>query len=64
VKRSVYSLPSLSHARLRGQEGSVEVPPPPHAAEDLVHLYNIRPSLEAIVSYKLSSGVVEGEQSV
>src|SRR5215203_200308 len=64
VERSVYALPPRPHAGPRGQEGSVEVLPPPHAADDLVHLYDPRPSLEAIVSYKLSSDVVEGEQPV
>src|SRR5918995_2845664 len=64
VERSVYALPLMPHARPRRQEGSVEVPPSPHAADDLVRLYDPRPSLEAIVSYKLSSDVVEGEQPV
>src|SRR5215213_9405685 len=64
LERSVYALPPLPHARPHGQEGSVELIPPPHAAHDLVHLYDPRPSLEAIVSRKLSSYVVEGEQLV
>src|ERR671916_145099 len=64
VERSVYALPFMPHARPRGQEGSVELIPPPHAAHDLVRLYDPRPSLEAIVSRKLSSYVVEGEQLV
>src|SRR5687767_566951 len=54
LERSVYALPPRCHARPCGQEGSVEVPPAPHAADDLVHLYDPRPSLEAIVSRKLS----------
>src|SRR5829696_1858852 len=61
---SVYSLPPLPHARPRGQEGSVELIPPPHAADDLLHPYDPHPSVEAIVSRKLSSYVVEGEQLV
>src|ERR671921_2975477 len=64
VERSVYALPLMPHARPRGQEGSIELIPPPHAAHDLVHLYDPRSSLEAIVSRKLSSYVVEGEQLV
>src|SRR5215211_1503705 len=64
VERSVYALPFVSHACPRGQEGSVELIVPPHAAEDLLHLYNPRPSVEAIVGRKLSSEVVEGEQPV
>src|ERR671913_2372162 len=64
VERSVYALPLVPHAGPRRQEGSVELIPPPHAADDLVHLYDPRPSVEAIVSRKLSSYVVEGEQLV
>src|SRR5215204_2138797 len=64
LERSVYVLPLMPHAHPRGQEGSVEVPPPPHAADDPVRLYNPRPSVEAIVSRKLSSDVVEGEQPI
>src|SRR5215213_3836658 len=64
LERSVYALPLMPHAGPRGQEGSVEVPPSPHAPEDLLHLYYPRPSGTAIVSYKLSSDVVEGEQPV
>src|SRR5215213_8546020 len=64
VESSIYSLPLMPHAGPRGQEGSVEVPPPPHAADDLLHLYDPRPSVEAILSRKLSSDVVEGEQPV
>ena len=64
VERSVYALPLVPHARPRGQEGSVELIPPPHAADDLLYPYDPRPSVEAIVSYKLSSDVVEGEQPV
>src|ERR671921_1321026 len=64
LKCSVYALPPLPHARPRRQKGSIEVPPPPHAADDLVHLYDPRPSLEAIVGHKLSSDIVEGEQPV
>src|SRR5215216_7106842 len=60
LESPVYTLPILPHARPRGQEGSVEVPPSPHAAEDLVHLYNPRPSVEAVVSRKLSSDLLEG----
>src|SRR5215216_1867523 len=64
LERSVYALPPLSHARPRRQEGSVEVPPPPHAADDLLHLHDPRPSVEAIVGRMLSSDIVEGEQPV
>src|SRR5919107_5127016 len=64
VESSVYALPLMPHAGPRGQEGSVEVPPPPHAADDLLHLYYPRPSVEAIVGRMLSSEVVEGEQPV
>jgi hypothetical protein len=64
VERSVYALPPLPQAGLRGQEGSVELILPPHATEDLLHLYYPRPSVEAIVSHKLSSVVFEGKQSV
>ncbi len=64
VERAVYALPLVPHAGPRGQEGSVELIPPPHAADDLVRLYDPRPSLEAILSRKLSSDVVEGEQSI
>src|SRR5215203_1385525 len=64
VERSVYALPLVPHARPRGQEGSIEVPPPPHAADDLLHFYDSRPTGTAIVSRKLSSEVVEGEQPV
>ena len=42
----------------------VELIPPPHAADDLLDLHDPRPSVEAIVSYKVSSDVVEGEQPV
>ena len=62
LERSVYALPPLPHAGPRRQEGSVEVLPPAHAADDLVHLYDSRPSGTAIVSRKLNSNVVEGEQ--
>src|SRR5215213_10881161 len=64
LKCSVYVLPPLPHACPRGQEGSVEVPPSPHTADDLLHPYNPRPSVKAIVSRMLSSDVVEGEQPV
>src|SRR5215203_1127257 len=65
LERSVYALPPLCHARPRGQEGSVEVPPSPHAADDLVDLNDPPPSVEAVVGNgKLSSDVVEGEQPV
>ena len=65
LERSVYSLPPLPHARPRWQEGSVEVPPPPHAADDLLHLYDPRSPVEAFVSNgMLTSEVVEGEQPV
>src|SRR5215203_4342143 len=64
LERPVYALPPLPHARPRGQEGSVKVPPPPYAADDLVHLYNPRPSVEAVVSHELSSDIVEGKQPV
>src|SRR4028118_2266020 len=64
VERSVYALPPLTNARPRGQKGSVKLIPPPHAADDLLNLYDPRPSVEAIVGYKLSSDVVEGEQPV
>src|SRR5215203_5511491 len=65
VERPVDALPLVPHARPRGQEGSVEVPPPPHAADDLVHLYDPRSPVEAFVSNgMLTSEVVEGEQPV
>src|SRR5918995_3807417 len=64
LEHSVYALPLVPHARPRWQEGSVELIPPPHAADDLVHLYDPRPSVEAIVSYKLSSDVIEGAQPI
>src|ERR671928_203688 len=48
-QRPVYALPPLPHARPRRQEGSVEVLPPSHAADDLVHLYDPRPPVEAFV---------------
>src|SRR5215213_9845866 len=65
VERSVYALPPLPHARFRGQEGSVEVPPPPHTADDLVHFYDPPPSVETIVGNgKLSPEIIEGEQFV
>jgi hypothetical protein len=64
LERSVYALSPLCHARPRGQEGSVEVPPPPHAADDLVYLYDLRPSVKAIVGRMLSSDIVEGEQPI
>ena len=64
LERSVYALPPLPQARPRGQKGSVKVPPPPHAANDLLHLYDPPPSVSAVVSDEFSSYVVEGEQSV
>ena len=64
VERSVYTLPLMPHVRPRRQEGSVELIVPPHAADDLLDLHDPRPSLEAILSRKLSSDVVEGEQPV
>src|SRR5215207_6467849 len=64
VERSVYALPLVSHACSRRQEGSVEVPPSPHTADDLVRLYDPHPSVKAIVSRMFSSEVVEGEQPV
>src|SRR5215218_5937779 len=64
LERSVYALPLVPHARPRGQEGSIEVPPPPHAADDRLHLYDPRPSVKAIVGRMLSSDIVEGEQPI
>ena len=64
LERPVYALPPLPQACPRGQKGSVKVPPPPHAANDLSDLYNPPPSVSAVVSDKLSSYVVEGEQPV
>jgi hypothetical protein len=64
VERSVYALPPLTNARPRGQKGSVKIIPPSHAADDLVDLHDPHPSVEAIVGYKLSSELFEGEQSV
>ena len=65
LERPVYALPPLPHARLCGQEGAIEVPPPPHAADDLVHVYDPSPSVEAVASYEApSSDLVEGEQPV
>jgi hypothetical protein len=64
LERSVYALPLMPHARPRGQEGPVEVLPPPHAADDLIHFHDSRPTGTAIVSRMLSSEVVEGEQPV
>ena len=61
LERSVYALPLVPDARPRWQEVSVEVPPPPHAADDLIHFYDSRPTRTAIVSRKLSSEVVKGE---
>ena len=65
VERPVDALPLMPHARPRWQEGSVEVPPPSHAADDLIHLYDPRSPVEAFVSNgMLTSEVVEGEQPV
>src|SRR5215207_6849538 len=64
LESPVYSLPPLPPARPCGQEGSIEVPPPPHAADDRLYLYDPRPSVEAIVSRMLSSDIVEGEQPI
>jgi hypothetical protein len=64
LERAVYALPLIPHARPRGQEGSVELIPPPHAADALVYLYDPRPSVEAIVGRMLSSVLVEGEQPI
>ena len=64
LERSVYALPLVPHAGPRRQEGPVEVPPSPHAANDLVHFYNLLPSVAAVVSRELSSNIVEGEQPV
>src|ERR671921_1634863 len=55
LERPVYALPLVPHARPRGQEGSVELIPPPHAADDLPHFYDSLPTGTAIVSRKLSS---------
>src|ERR671917_1156798 len=65
LERPVYTLPPLPNARSGRQEGSVKVPPAPHAADDLVHLYDPRSSVEAVVSHEvLSSDIIEGEQPV
>src|SRR5215204_3787689 len=64
LESPVYALPPPPHARPRGQEGSIEVPPPPHAADDRLHLYELRPSVKAIVGRMLSSDIVEGEQPI
>src|SRR5918997_97360 len=64
LERPVYALPPLPHARPRRQEGAVEVPPSPHAANDLVHFYNLPPSVAAVVSDELSSDIVKREQPV
>src|SRR5215210_1094871 len=64
LERSVYALPLVPYARPRWKEGPIEVPPPPHAADDLIHLYDPRPSVDAVVSRKISSEVVEGERLV
>jgi hypothetical protein len=64
VEGPVYALPPLPHARPRGQEGAVEVPPSPHTANDLLHLYDPPPSVAAVVSRELSSDIVKGEQPV
>src|SRR3712207_507494 len=64
LERPVYALPPLPRARPSGQEGSVEVPPAPHAADDPVHLHDPHPSVEAVVGHELSSDIVEGEQAV
>src|SRR5215210_2743577 len=65
LERPVYALPLMPHARPRWQEGSVEVPPPSHAADDLVHLYDPRSPVEPFVGNgKLSSDLLEGEQPV
>src|SRR3712207_3133141 len=62
MKRPVNALPPLSHARPSGQEGWVEVAPPPHAANDLLHLHNPSPQVGPVVGPERSSDVVEGEQ--
>jgi len=66
VESPVYALPLVPHTRPRGQEGPVEVSPPPHAADDLLYLYDPPPSVEAIVSHQRlsSSYLIEGAQPV
>src|ERR671921_1997804 len=60
LERPIYALPPLPHAGPRWQEGSVEVPPPPHAADDLIHLYDPRSPVEPFVSNgMLSSDLLE-----
>src|SRR5918998_6971244 len=54
LERPVYALPPMPHARPHGKEGSVEVFPPPHAANDLVHLYDPSPSVAAVVKHQPS----------